>query len=408
MNKIDGKSPLVFISHISADSEAVRTLQADLDRRFIGSVRFFNSSDGDSLQAGDSWLQRIIASLRESRIVLPILSPAALVSPWVNLETGGAWVNGGTVIPCCVGEVRRDSLPDPYSSLQAINLDDLVGLRSLINRIASEVGLRAPLEGLEELAQQMKSGFPPSAVGLMPGIGMCLGNRLDKLLEVRWRFRKAAHDPARWSGLYYCRNIAKVTDPILRSILVEFTPAIESVPFTVERSPIPRLGEFNRTTPGSVRLAEPHLKTGAAYAFRIYFDPPLRNGEEVGLDFTVEFPEYRLGTREGYILAQLKQGTEISEFQHSSRTVARPTAKLIYRIIIPLDLGAFPAEPQVTRYESEYPDEEAYIRRNQDIYSVRQVEHEGDMCWMMELIRHNPPYNARYTMRWKLPGEREL
>src|SRR5690349_7859581 len=121
---IEDARPLIFISHVSEDGEATRALQGELDRRFLGAVRFFNTSSRESLRAGESWLDRIMRSLKESRIVLPILSPAALRSPWVNFETGGAWVNGGAVIPCCAGQVRRDALPAPYNSLQAVNLDD--------------------------------------------------------------------------------------------------------------------------------------------------------------------------------------------------------------------------------------------------------------------------------------------
>lgn len=411
MNATQGpdQRPLIFISHVSEEGEAARVLQADLDDRFIGSVRFFNTSSSDSLQPGESWLESTMRRLKESRIVLPILSPAALRSPWVNFEAGGGWTNGATVIPCCGGQARKESLPSPYSWLQAVDLDSEQDLERLVRRIADEVGLRTRTDGLADLAERMKSVFALGVVEATPS-GMSLGNRIEKYVEVQWRYRIAAHDPTRWAATYYIKRHVLVTDPVMESVQIDFSPAIEAVPFTRDRAPVPQLGSWRRSSAGTVRLAEPHRRTGSSYAFRIYFDPPLRKGDEAHFELTIDFPEYRLGIQEDFIMAQLEQGriTKILDYQQNTRVISRPTEEFVYRVIIPVELMAVPADPAVTRHDTTFIDEEDFLRSNPSVYSVREAEHEGEQCWIMEVRRENPPYRAFYKIRWKLPGRKEL
>lgn len=406
---MDDDRPLIFISHVSEDAEATRLLQADLDERFIGSVRFFNTSSRDSLRPGENWLTTITTKLQESRMVLPVLSPAALRSPWVNFESGGGWLNNARIIPCCAGQVRKETLPAPYSWLQAINLDDEEDLSRLVQLIAQEVGLRVRCDGLDELASTLRSAFALSAIEA-PASFAGLGNRIDKLVERQWKYRRAEHDPTKWAASYWYRSEVLVTDPSMESMLVDFAPAIEAVPFSLERAPVPRLGTWTRSSAGSVRLAEPHRRTGSSYAFRIYFEPPLKEGDEATVELGVDFPEYRLGTREDYVIAQLEhgRGAEIKDFQQNSRVISRQTELFIYRVIIPKELGASPLDPTVTRFDSVFADEQQFLRRNSSVYSVRDEECDGEPCWIMEIRRSNPPYRANYKVRWALPSRKEL
>jgi hypothetical protein len=400
---------LIFVSHASEDAEATRLLQQDLDDRFLGAVRFFNTSSRDSLKAGEKWLDTIMASLKSSRIILPILSPAALRSPWVNFETGGAWLNGATVIPCCGGQVRKDSLPAPYSWLQAINLDDAQDLELLVTRIAEEVKLRSRTDGLTDLAERMSVVFALGSTESVDGFGTKLGNRIDELLEIEWRYRRAEHDPTRWAATQQSRRKFKVTDPAMESLPISYVPAVEAVLFSTEHAPRLRLDNWERSSAGSIRIAEPHARRGNRFAFRIYFEPALKPGDTADFAYTVDFPEYRLGVREDYVMAQLDSGrAEISDFQQNSRDINRPTERFVYRVIIPKSLGASPIDPSVTRYSHAFLDEENFVRSNDEVYSVRVEDIDGEECWVLELHRDNPPYQASYKLRWRLPSRRDL
>lgn len=398
--------PLIFISHASEDAEATRTLQADLDDRFIGSVRFFNTSSRESLKAGEHWLESIMTRLRESAIVLPILSPAALRNPWVNFETGGAWINGATVIPCCGGQVRKSVLPPPYNQLQSIDLDDVADLELLVARIADDIGLRARTDGLAELAQRMTSVFAHGSSEVATGHGLKLSNRIDRSLSIEWRYRRAEHDTTRWAATYKSAREFEVTDPTLGSLLVSFAPSVEAVPFSLDRAPVVTSKELNRSSTGTIRLAEPHRRTGSGFAFRIHFDPPLREGDTARIEFEIDFPEYKLGVKEDFVMAQLDagHGTTIRDFDFNSLTINRPIDVFGYRAVLPVDLGASPLDPTVTRHSSPFPDEEAFLGANPAVYSVTQEDRDGEPCWVLQLLRENPPYQATYKLRWRLPG----
>lgn len=400
---------LIFISHASEDAEATRLLQQDLDKRFLGAVRFFNTSSRDSLRVGEKWLDTIMANLKESRIILPVLTPAALRSPWVNFETGGAWLNGATVIPCCGGQVRKDSLPPPYGWLQAINLDDANDLELLITRIADEVGLRSKVDGLAEVAERMSAVFALGSAQPVDGVGIKLGTWIDELVELEWRYRRADHDRTRWGAVYTMHRKVKVTDPSLDSVEVAFTPTVEAVLFSPERPPRPSLTSWERSSAGVIHLAEPHARHGGRYAFRVHFEPPLRLGDVADFALAVDFPEYRLGVREDYVLAQLESGrVEILDYQQNSRETTRPTERFLYRAILPKALGASPIDPVVTRFRQTFADEETFIRSNPNVYSVRDEEVDGEPCWILELNRDSPPYRATYKLRWRLPSKNQL
>jgi hypothetical protein len=64
--------------------------------------------------------------------------------PWINFEAGGAWVKGAKVIPLCYHGQRKETLPRPLSSLEALDLSEPDDVRKLLNIIAKEAGLRAP------------------------------------------------------------------------------------------------------------------------------------------------------------------------------------------------------------------------------------------------------------------------
>jgi hypothetical protein len=77
--------PKFFITHSHNDNEFARQLCDDLRAR--GLEGFF---DVYSLRAGDDIAARIARGLEECDVYIPVLSPAALKSPWCELEINAA------------------------------------------------------------------------------------------------------------------------------------------------------------------------------------------------------------------------------------------------------------------------------------------------------------------------------
>jgi hypothetical protein len=127
----------IFITHIHEDEIVARGLHRFLQAKLRGtSARVFLSSDPTQLRLGDDWLRKIQEALKSAKLVLAIFSEESVNRPWVNFEAGGAWfVEGKTLIPLCVGDIRPESLPKPYSNIQGAHLEEESSLWYLVQAI---------------------------------------------------------------------------------------------------------------------------------------------------------------------------------------------------------------------------------------------------------------------------------
>jgi hypothetical protein len=120
------EKPTVFISHAATDAPIAEILHTEIDRIFAGGVRIFASSVPGVIEPGTDWLKSIRKSLTAATAVIVIVSPTSLNRPWVWFEVGASWSKmeegDGKIIPVCVPEVDKGSLPEPLGRLQAMSL----------------------------------------------------------------------------------------------------------------------------------------------------------------------------------------------------------------------------------------------------------------------------------------------
>jgi TIR domain-containing protein len=136
--------PLVFVSHIHEDAPIATALDQFIRRALLGGVAVFNTSNRASLEPGDPWRDLIISQLRACVVALIIATPESVRSPWVNFESGGAWVADRRVIPCCAKGMTKSSLPAPLGHLQALELTDPQDLQQLVGYLARSADLDQP------------------------------------------------------------------------------------------------------------------------------------------------------------------------------------------------------------------------------------------------------------------------
>jgi hypothetical protein len=113
----------IFVSHINGEAPIAVLLKRFIEQTLPG-VSVFVSSDVRDLTPGNRWLNSIEAALREADLVIVICSRASLSRPWINFETGCAWINGLKIVPVCHSGQRLHQLPYPFSELQALQLED--------------------------------------------------------------------------------------------------------------------------------------------------------------------------------------------------------------------------------------------------------------------------------------------
>ncbi len=125
----------VFISHISEEAELASEMKQCLLDDFGTKVGVFVSSDLTSILAGAKWLTASEAALRETDIMLVLCSPDSIERPWIQFESGMAWMKNIPIIPICYSGLKTADLSMPLSFLQATDIQEKEGVIRLYRRI---------------------------------------------------------------------------------------------------------------------------------------------------------------------------------------------------------------------------------------------------------------------------------
>ncbi|NQE46840.1 hypothetical protein C5S31_12545 [ANME-1 cluster archaeon GoMg2] len=154
MSQTGKDKPIVFVSHVEEDAAVASKIKNWLEDNLLEGVEVFVSSD-EGIKPGDKWEECIIEKLKNCSIALVVCTQMSVRQPWVNFEAGGALVKGARVIPLCYHGQRKETLPRPLSSLEALDLSEQNDVSKLLKIIAEEVGLRAPDVDPNELIRRL-------------------------------------------------------------------------------------------------------------------------------------------------------------------------------------------------------------------------------------------------------------
>lgn len=124
----------IFLSHAAFDSDLAIYIKTVLEGVFKG-ITIFCSSDPTDLPPGIRWPKVIQKSLNESGILLFLATSRSLLRPWIWFECGTFWFTEKRIIPLCLGQVRKNTLPTPLSELMGLNIDDPLDFSNLIKSI---------------------------------------------------------------------------------------------------------------------------------------------------------------------------------------------------------------------------------------------------------------------------------
>ena len=96
----------VFLSYASQDHAWVRQFASAL---LAAGVRgFFDEAE---IRPGEPWADRVAEALRESRVVVLIISSSTARSPRTSFELGAAVGDGKVIIPVLVDDVPLEAVP---------------------------------------------------------------------------------------------------------------------------------------------------------------------------------------------------------------------------------------------------------------------------------------------------------
>ena len=108
-------TPKVFLSYSEHDRDWASEFASVLRARGVD-VWF----DASQLRPGELWSDAIADALRESRVMILVLSAGALGSRWLSFELGAAVADNKRIVPVLVGDVWMDELPPVVSRYQVL------------------------------------------------------------------------------------------------------------------------------------------------------------------------------------------------------------------------------------------------------------------------------------------------
>jgi hypothetical protein len=151
----------VFVSFIHEEETIAGFVLSFLREIFEDKVDIFLSADRTTIYAGDNWMDEIFDALKSTEVLASVLTPVSVGRPWINFEAGAAWMREAKVIPVCFRGLTVGTLPKPYSSLQAIEMNSTDAAYYLTSSIAHHLGLPQlprPRSGLATRSALMGGG----------------------------------------------------------------------------------------------------------------------------------------------------------------------------------------------------------------------------------------------------------
>jgi hypothetical protein len=136
--------PTVFLSHAATDQPIAKLLHDEIGRIFANGVEVFASSVPGVVTPGSDWLESIRGSLEQARAVIVLITPVSINRPWIWFEVGASWSRmregEGRILPVCVPEVDKGSLPEPLSRLHAMSLGNATETRLVFQTLIDHFG----------------------------------------------------------------------------------------------------------------------------------------------------------------------------------------------------------------------------------------------------------------------------
>ncbi len=171
------EKPTVFLSHAVTDQPIAQVVHDEIRRIFADGVQVFASSVPGVVKPGKDWLREIRDNLGAATAVIVIVTPVSINRPWVWFEIGASWsrmeAGEGVILPLCVPEVDKSSLPEPLGRLQAMSLGKADETKAVFQALIDQFDFGA-LRGFRHASIKAKlpryDDLPVAAADLKSGV----------------------------------------------------------------------------------------------------------------------------------------------------------------------------------------------------------------------------------------------
>jgi hypothetical protein len=134
----------ILISHSAADQMAAELLKTCLVNLSHGAISVWYSSDRSAsggMAVGTQWFLQLQDVLRESEVIVALVTPNSVASPWIYFESGSV-INRdySSVVPVCLG-LPLDRVPMPLAGYQGYDLARVEALKEFVSKLFRQLDL---------------------------------------------------------------------------------------------------------------------------------------------------------------------------------------------------------------------------------------------------------------------------
>lgn len=409
-----GKSKRLFVSASSKEAKLSAALVTHLGNAFEETLEF--ASSAQDLGAGHEWKAWIRQGLSDCDGGIFLMTPTYAKSPWPIAEFTAFWLQGKPIYVLLAGAIKPSDLFRPMQDdHQATHLADIDHLKSFFRNLATfankeripfshvEVLSFSCLKAYEEcrLEERDPEDVEPDPKDLAPGDSTY--PRRHDLFRITWALARNSDSNTLRAvctreEAFVCQNGVHDFIPVIVAQAANIVPFDGDLGFEVQ------LLDYEYPA-GKVSIEHVRHATGQNYSFRLRFTPPLRQGAAVSIRYRFTIPRMKVATYEQMreYLFKADSHVELRSYESFIIQVLDPTSKFIYETIFDANCQIQPMQPDVSWRQSPFPREQAELMEGG--YSCIETPDGG---WRMRIERQNPTVETRYSLRWKLPLERDL
>lgn len=228
-------------------------------------------------------------------------------------------------------------------------------------------------------------------------------DRKYKLVSVRWSYSPNKDLETLRAVVVGERQLVCLSGTIPH-ITIAVSPAENLTPFDPEDDIKVTLLSPSLRNGGTVSVRQPHRQAGSTFSFRVDFNPPLYEGEEVTFKYTFTLPRFKTSTIES-LRSRCQNGKlDARDYEYASWSVLYPIDRLIFDHKFSPECRITPLGIEVQRGEATPFDEE-----NKNLIKSRSFRCEQlDNGWRMLLDRVKPQMKTRYRIKWRPPTKSNL
>lgn len=227
-------------------------------------------------------------------------------------------------------------------------------------------------------------------------------DRKYKLIHNKWKYTPNPDLKTLKAECQGERHLVCLNETISHTT-ISAAPFENLVPFDPNDNYEIQLDPQSRREHGTMRLREPHRKSGASFAFRIDFTPPLKEGEEAFIKYRFVLPKFKISNLD-YLREQCTHAKlDARDYEYNSFKIDYPTEKFIYELNFAKGCCIKPKAVEVERGTTLFQPEQTCVVKN-GFFRCEEI----DGGWRMKLERAKPPLRVRYRVLWHPPRLHEL